>query len=54
MLAGAAAQRAGAAQTSPAADADLESARELMRANLQQIAQVKLPMTTEPACRFKA
>jgi hypothetical protein len=37
-----------------AADADLESARELLRTNLQQIAKVKLPMATEPACHFKA
>ncbi|HTB14033.1 MAG TPA: hypothetical protein VK752_20815 [Bryobacteraceae bacterium] len=48
----AAAPQAATPQT--AADADLESARELLRTNLQQIAKVKLPMATEPACHFKA
>jgi hypothetical protein len=44
----------GVSQTNQAADADLEAARELLRANLQQIAKVKLPMATEPAFVFKA
>jgi hypothetical protein len=35
------------------ADADLESARELLRTNEAQIAKVKLPMATEPAFHFK-
>jgi len=43
-----------AAVPQTAGDADLESARELMRTNLQQIAKVKLPMATEPAVHFKA
>jgi hypothetical protein len=46
------APQAGISQT--ATDADLESAREQLRANLAQIAKVKLPMATEPACHFKA
>jgi hypothetical protein len=49
----AAAPAAGISQSAPA-DADLASARELLRNNLQQIAKVKLPMATEPACHFKA
>jgi hypothetical protein len=59
MLAGAAvARKAGVAQTdartAAPGNADLEAARELMRTNAQQIAQVKLPMATEPAFHFKA
>lgn len=38
----------------PPADADLQSAREQYRNNARQIAQVKLPMATEPASHFKA
>ena len=54
MLAAAAVvQQAGVSQT-PAADADLESAREQMRKNVQQVTKVKLPMATEPAFHFKA
>jgi hypothetical protein len=53
MLAAAAvAPQAGVSQS--AADADLESARELLRTNVAQIAKVKLPMSTEPAFHFKA
>jgi hypothetical protein len=53
MLAVAAAvPQAAVPQTSD--NADLESARELMRANLQLIAKVKLTMATEPAVHFKA
>jgi len=48
------APRAGSSQTVPPADADLDSARELLRANKAQIAKVKLPMSTEPAFHFKA
>jgi len=48
------APRAGTSQTAPSANADLDSARELLRTNLQQIAKVKLPMAVEPACHFKA
>lgn len=44
----------GASQTTPPADADLQSARDQMRANAESIAKVKLPMATEPACHFKA
>jgi hypothetical protein len=47
-----AAPRAGVSQ--PAADPDLESARALMKTNLEQIAKVKLPMAEEPAFHFKA
>jgi hypothetical protein len=43
-----------AAPQTPQADADLDSARELMKSNAQQIANVKLPMPTEPAFHFKA
>jgi hypothetical protein len=54
MLAGAAVvQRSADAQTAPA-DADLQSARDQMRANTERIAKVKLPMATEPAFHFKA
>jgi hypothetical protein len=38
----------------PAADEELRSARADLRANAQRIAQVKLPMSAEPAFRFKA
>jgi len=41
------------AGVSQPADADLESARELLRTNEAQIAKVKLPMATEPAFHFK-
>jgi hypothetical protein len=54
MLAGAAVARKTVAQTAAPGDADLESAREAMRANARQIAKVKLPMATEPAFHFKA
>jgi hypothetical protein len=50
----AAAPQAGVSQTGAAPDADLESARDLMRTNSGQIAKVKLPMATEPAFHFKA
>jgi hypothetical protein len=50
----AAARKSGAAQTAAPGNADLESARDLLRANLQQIGKVKLPMATEPAFHFKA
>ena len=46
--------QAAVAQAPSQGDADLESARELLKANLEQIAKVKLPMATEPACHFKA
>jgi hypothetical protein len=48
------APHAGVSQTAPPADADLESARELLRSNTAQITKVKLPMATEPAIHFKA
>jgi hypothetical protein len=44
---------AGVAQ-SAAPDADLDTARALLRTNAEQIAKVKLPMATEPAAHFKA
>jgi hypothetical protein len=49
----AAVPQASGSQT-PAPDADLDSAREQMKANAQQIAKVKLPMATEPAFHFRA
>jgi len=47
------------AQTPPPApssspDAELDTARALMRANAQKLAQVKLPMAVEPAFKFRA
>jgi hypothetical protein len=54
LAAAAVAPRDGAAQTPAASNPDLDSARELLRTNLQQIAKVKLPMAIEPACHFKA
>jgi hypothetical protein len=50
----AAAPQAGISQAPAQGDADLESARELLRSNLAQIAKVKFPLATEPACHFKA
>ena len=50
----AAAPQAALPQSAAPADADLESARELLRNNVAQIGKVKLPMATEPACHFKA
>jgi hypothetical protein len=35
-------------------DPDLETARQQARNNAQLLGRVKLPMTTEPAFRFKA
>jgi hypothetical protein len=46
------APQAGTSQ--PASNADLDAARDQLRTNLAQIAKVKLPMATEPACHFKA
>lgn len=50
----AAAPQAALPQPAAPADADLQTARDLLRNNLAQIAKVKLPMATEPACHFKA
>jgi hypothetical protein len=50
----AAAAPAALPQPAAPADADLESARELLRNNLALIGKVKLPMAIEPACHFKA
>ena len=38
----------------PSSDDDLRSARADLRSNAVRIAQVKLPMSTEPAFRFRA
>jgi len=47
--------QAPAAQPARAADdPDLEAARQQARNNAQLINRVKLPMTTEPVCHFKA
>jgi hypothetical protein len=53
MLAIAAVPQTGSSQEPPVNE-DLNSAREQMRTNIQQIAKVKLPMATEPALHFKA
>jgi hypothetical protein len=53
MLAVAAVPRTASSQEPPVNE-DLNSAREQMRTNIQQIAKVKLPMATEPAFHFKA
>lgn len=53
-VAPAAMQLSGAQTASQPANDDLQSARELMHANSQQIVSVKLPMATEPAFHFKA
>jgi hypothetical protein len=45
--------QASGSQTPPP-DADLNSAREQLKSNAQQVAKVKLPMPTEPAFHFKA
>ncbi len=54
LAAAAAATQTSGAQTPQPADADMQSARDQMRANAEQIAKVKLPMATEPAFQFKA
>ena len=54
LLAAAAVVQKTEAQTAAPGDADLQTAREQMRANADQIAKVKLPMATEPAFHFKA
>ena len=54
LAAAAAATQTGVSQTAPAADPDMQSARDQMRANAESIAKVKLPMATEPAFHFKA
>ncbi len=48
------APQAGVSQAPAPANADLDSARELLRTNIAQIAKVKLPMAVEPAAHFKA
>jgi len=42
------------AAPAPSTDDDLRSARADLRSNAARIAQVKLPMSTEPAFHFKA
>jgi hypothetical protein len=58
ILAAAAAVPGVAAPQAPSAvssgDEDLNTAREQLRNNAQQLAKVNLPMATEPAFRFKA
>jgi len=53
MLAAAAVAQAATAQTPPP-DAELETARAQLKTSARQIAQVKLPVATEPAFHFKA
>jgi hypothetical protein len=43
-----------AAVPQTAENPDLQSARDLMKANVAAISKVKLPMATEPAFHFKA
>lgn len=43
-----------AIQPAPAADAELQSAREQVRANVASLSQFEVPMSTEPAFEFKA
>jgi hypothetical protein len=50
----AAAQQVGVSQPAAPADADAQSARDVMKSNAQQIAKIKLPIATEPAFHFKA
>jgi hypothetical protein len=59
IAAGVSTQIAGAQAPAPqparaADDPDLEAARQQARNNAQLINRVKLPMTTEPVCHFKA
>jgi hypothetical protein len=42
------------AQQAEAPNPDLDSARQQMRSNVEQITKVKVPMATEPAFQFKA
>lgn len=42
------------ARPQQASDNNLQAARADLRANATRIAQIKLPMATEPAFRFKA
>jgi hypothetical protein len=41
-------------QPAPAADAELQSAREQVKVNVTALSQFELPMNTEPAFEFKA
>ena len=43
-----------AVQPVPTADADLQSAREQVKANVTALSQFEVPMNTEPAFEFKA
>lgn len=43
-----------AVQAAPAADAELQSAREQVRANVSALSQFEVPMSSEPAFEFKA
>jgi hypothetical protein len=50
-------QSVATAQTPPAApssDDDLKSARDRSSSNAKQLAAVRIPMTVEPAFRFRA
>jgi hypothetical protein len=54
MFAAGAAANTAAAQAPAPDDEDSKAAHEQLRANAQQLAQVPLPMATEPAFHFKA
>jgi hypothetical protein len=43
-----------AVQPAPTADAELQSAREQVKANVTALSQFEVPMSTEPAFEFKA
>jgi hypothetical protein len=42
-----------AVQPAPTTDAELQSAREQVRANLTALSQFEVPVSTEPAFEFK-
>ena len=43
-----------AVQPAPTTDAELQSAREQVKANVTALSQFEVPMSTEPAFEFKA
>lgn len=43
-----------AVQAAPTADAELQFAREQVRANISSLSQFEVPMSSEPAFEFKA
>lgn len=45
---------AALAQTPPTPQADLQTARDQVKANIAALAEIEVPMSTEPAFQFKA